>query len=104
MLLLPEGVGAALYLICGAIFPVTVLPGYLEAISKAVPLTWWLEAMRRGLLGAGSVRSFSWATDAQVMGILVLTTLLWVGLAAAIFGLAERRARWLGILDQESGF
>lgn len=101
---MPEGVGAALYLLCGAIFPVSVLPQFLQVVSKTVPLTWWLEAMRRGLLGPESVRSFSWATDAQVMGILVLTTLVWVGLAAAIFGLADRRARWLGILDQESAF
>lgn len=101
---MPEGVGAALYLICGAIFPVTVLPGYLEAISKAVPLTWWLEAMRRGLLGANSARSFPWASDGQVLAILILETIVWVSLTAVLFGLAERRARWLGILDQESGF
>src|SRR5256712_1916135 len=47
----PEGVGAALYLVCGGIFPVTVLPPILPALSRAIPLTSGLEATRPGLLG-----------------------------------------------------
>src|SRR2546428_4287396 len=53
---MPEGVGAALYLVCGAIFPVTVLTPILQALSAAIPLTWWLAAMRRGLLGPPVLR------------------------------------------------
>lgn len=101
---MPEGVGAALYLVSGAIFPVTVLPGALRSLAQAFPLTWWLEAMRRGLLGEGAVRSFPWAGDAQVLLYQVAVTAIWVAAAAAAFTAAERRARRLGVLDQESAY
>ena len=99
---MPEGVGAALYLVCGAIFPVTVLPPILQALSGAIPLTWWLEAMRRGLLGPAVVRSLPHLADGQVLVGLGLLTVLWVAAALAVFTLAERRARQLGILDRET--
>jgi len=99
---MPEGVGAALYLVCGAIFPVTVLPPILQALSGAIPLTWWLEAMRRGLLGPAVVRSLPYFADGQVLGFLAMLTVLWVAAALIAFTFAERRARQLGILDRES--
>ncbi|HET6947216.1 MAG TPA: ABC transporter permease [bacterium] len=101
---MPEGVGAGLYLVSGAIFPVTTLPGPLQTLSQVFPLTWWLEAMRRGLLGPLSVRSFAWAGDAQVLAYEVVVTAVWIIVATFIFGIAERRARQLGILDQESAY
>ncbi len=101
---MPEAVGAALYLLCGAIFPVTVLPRIVQIVSKAIPLTWWLEAMRRGLLGPGAVRSFPWASDAYVLGTLIALTAAAIVVASLIFGAMEQRARRLGILDRESAF
>lgn len=101
---MPEGVGAALYLVCGAIFPVTVLPGVLQAAARGIPLTWWLEAMRRGLLGAGAVRSFAGIPDGQVLATLAGITAMWVVVATVTFTVADRRARQLGILDQESAY
>src|SRR5947209_4576554 len=99
---MPEGVGAALYLVCGAIFPVTVLPPALQALSQAIPLTWWLEAMRRGLLGPAVVRSLPHLPDPTVLGFLAMLTALWVAAALVAFTFAERRARQLGILDRET--
>ncbi len=101
---MPEGVGAALYLVCGAVFPVTVLPPVLQGVAKAIPLTWWLEAMRRGLLGTGAVRSFPWASDLEVLAILTVLTGIAVAIASLVFGFSEQRARRLGILDRESSF
>jgi ABC-2 type transport system permease protein len=101
---MPEGVGAALYLVCGAIFPVTTLPQWLHPLAAAFPLTWWLEAMRRGLLGPQTVKSFPWADTGQVLLYQIVVTVAWVVLAALVFGAAEKRARQLGILDQESAY
>jgi len=101
---MPEAVGAALYLLCGAVFPIAVLPRFLQPVAQAIPLTWWLEGMRRGLLGSGALRSFAWATDVQVLLLLALTTAVWLAIGLAIFTAAERRARELGILDRESAF
>ena len=101
---LPEAVSASLYLVSGAVFPVGVLPGFLQGVARVFPLTWWLEAVRRGLLGPGARVSFPALSDAEVLGWLALTTAVTVALAAAVFGAAERRARTLGLLDRESGF
>ena len=101
---MPEGVGAALYLVSGAIFPVTILPGILQSVAQIFPLTWWLEAMRRGLLGPDAVKSFPWAGDVQVLTYELLVTLAWIGAATVIFRIAEHRARQLGVLDQETAF
>src|SRR2546425_6189659 len=93
---MPEGVGAALSLVCGAIFPVTVLPPILQALSAAIPLTWWLEAMRRGLLGPAGVRSLPHLADGQVLVGLGLLTVLWVAAALSGFSRGRRRGRGPG--------
>lgn len=101
---MPEAVGAALYLVCGAIFPVTTLPRLLHPVAAAFPLTWWLEAMRRGLLGAETLKSFPWADAGRVLFWQAVVTLAWIVLAAVVYTVAEQRARQLGVLDQESAY
>jgi ABC-2 type transport system permease protein len=101
---LPEAVSAALYLISGAIFPPTLLPGPLQAVAATVPLTWWLEALRRGLLGRGARVSYPALTNVRVLLILLGLTVAWGVAASLLFALADRRARQLGILDRETGF
>ena len=102
---LPEAVAGALYLVCGAIFPVTTLPAWLQPVATAIPLTWWLEAMRRGLAGsAATVRSMPWATDGEVMRWLAISTVVTAVSGRVLFALAERRARNLGVLDVQTGF
>jgi len=60
--------------------------------------------MRRGLLGAGGLRSFPWASDLQVLAIFAAVTAVWVAGGVLVFSYAEQRARTLGILDRESGY
>lgn len=100
---MPEGVGAALYLLCGAIFPIGVPPGFLRPLAQALPLTWWLEAMRRRLLGKNVVPSSPWASDGFILAILFGLTVLCT-LSATISRLGEHRAHVLGILDRETGY
>ncbi|HEY3237947.1 MAG TPA: ABC transporter permease [Acidimicrobiia bacterium] len=101
---IPEAISASLYLVSGAIFPVDILPGPLRVVSEAMPLTWWLEALRRGLLPAGARVSFPALAQGEVLGLLAVSTTVSLVLALIIFTWAERRARRLGILDRESGF
>ena len=48
-----EAVSGAMYLFTGAIFPLDVLPVWLRWIGFLFPVTYWLEAARRALLGSG---------------------------------------------------
>jgi ABC-2 type transport system permease protein len=101
---MPEAVGAALYLVSGALFPVPVLPEPLRQVASALPVSWWLEALRRVWLPANTPRSFPWASDFQVLGTVVLLAAVLAACALLAFGLSERRARQLGILDRETGY
>src|SRR4030067_2901414 len=44
---LTEGMAGVFYLIAGAIYPIDVLPGWLQALGQAFPLTYWIELIRR---------------------------------------------------------
>lgn len=99
---LPEAVTAALYLVSGAIFPVSVLPGPMRAVALSLPQTWWLEAMRRGFLGPGAVRSIPGHSDLAVLGVLAVLAGAFLLAGLRVFALAERRARTLGILDSDT--
>jgi ABC-2 type transport system permease protein len=101
---LPEAIALALYLVCGAIFPVHVLPAVLEKVASVMPMTWWLDAMRSALLGPRALTSFPWASDWERLGILALLTVVFVIGGAFIFSVSETHARRKGILDQESMF
>jgi ABC-2 type transport system permease protein len=99
-----EGLAVALYLLCGVIFPVDLLPHGLREVGLALPFTYWYEALRRFLLGHGaSARLESWS-DATLLAALGLTTLVFVILSRWGCGAFERRARRLGRLDQGTLF
>jgi ABC-2 type transport system permease protein len=99
----PEAIAGALYLVSGAIFPVDVLPSFIQPIAYAMPTTWWLEASRRGLLGHGSPGVIGEIPDALVMLFLIVSTAVVVPLSLAAFAWFMRRARQAGLLDMVTG-
>ncbi len=48
---LSEGIAGLVYFLSGVVFPLSILPGWLQAIGLALPTTYWLEGMRRALTG-----------------------------------------------------
>ena len=111
----PEAVAGALFLVVGAVFPLAVLPAVAQVIGLLVPLTWWMEGVRRALIpdaatsvgGTGSVWSEATgmvAPDtAWVLGALLVTTALSTLLAVACYRWSEHRARERGAFDQTTG-
>ena len=96
-----DAVAGALYLFSGAIFPLEVLPAFLRPVGYAIPITYWLELLRRALVGsvAQAFPTLAHFDNAQLMGILIGLTLVF-GLASAIgFRWCERRAQALGLID-----
>lgn len=88
-------VQGVLLLASGVYYPVSVLPGPLQALASVNPLTYTLEGMRAALIagrGAGAV----WPELAP----LVLMGFVLVPLGLAVFGWAERRAKRLGLLKR----
>ena len=100
---LSEGVAGTLFLLCGAIFPIGVLPSWVQPLARALPLTYWLEALRRAFfVGAPSFSLPDLATG-EVLLALVLSTTVFIALAYLVFAFAEHRAREQGLIDMVSG-
>jgi ABC-2 type transport system permease protein len=100
---LSEGVAGLLFLLSGAVFPIDTLPVWLRPLSLALPPTYWLEAMRRALLGPAALHSplAAWGHDRLSLALVASTLALSV-CALLFFRWSERRAWYLGRYDQTS--
>lgn len=96
-----EAVGGALFLFSGAIFPLEVLPVWLRPVGYALPVTYWLEMLRRVLVGsvAQTFPTFAHWSNGQLMAMLTAMTVASVLLGLVVFTLCERRAHREGLLD-----
>jgi ABC-2 type transport system permease protein len=99
-----EGSTLALYLLCGVIFPIDLLPVPLRAVSLALPFTWWYEALRRFLVGQGTHGMMQRFSDTQTLAGLLVVTVAFAAVARWGYFAFERRARELGRLDQTTLF
>lgn len=82
-------------LLGGVYYSTAVIPGWIQALSGLVPLTYALRATRMLLLGGASVSAVSG-------DVVILALIGAVGLAvgSVVFGLALRHARAAGTLSQ----
>ncbi len=98
---LGEAVAGALYLFTGAIFPLEVLPSFLRPVGYILPVTYWLELVRRSLVGqvAQAFPTLAGYTNLQLVGILLALTAVMSVLAVVVFRWCEGRARERGLID-----
>jgi ABC-2 type transport system permease protein len=104
--LVGEGVAAALYLFCGAVFPIHVLPVFLRPVGYAMPVTYWLELVRRSLIRdiAQEFPTLASLSDHQLLAILVSSTAVLGGVAAATFRHCDYLARERGLIDRTTNY
>ncbi|MBE2269859.1 MAG: ABC transporter permease, partial [Anaerolinea sp.] len=99
-------VAGGLFIFSGAIFPLDVLPAWLQPVGFAFPVAYWLEVTRRALLGVNAPRfpTFTGFSDWGLIGVLaVMTVILWV-VSSVFYRWALYKAKDLGLLDYESNF
>jgi ABC-2 type transport system permease protein len=101
-----DAVAGALYLFSGAIFPLDVLPIWLRPIGFMMPLAYWLELLRRSLVGdiAEAFPTFMQLSDLQLFEILVAMTLAFGVLAVVVFRWCDHRAREKGLIDMVTNY
>jgi ABC-2 type transport system permease protein len=101
-----DAAAAALYLFSGAIFPITILPAFLQPIGFILPMTYWLELLRRALLGSGAAAfpTFAAFSNWQLFGILAAQTAAFGLIAVFAFRYFDRVAREKGLIDVTSNF
>jgi len=82
-------------LFCGITYPLAILPGWMQAISKWLPQTYIIHAMRSAALSTEGFNGI--AHDLQM---LVLFGAFWLVMGFALFNWMERRARQTGAIGQ----
>lgn len=101
---LGEAVAGSLYLFSGAIFPIDVLPKLLRPLGFAMPVTYWLELLRRSLIGPSpEVKTFARVSDLSVAGILISLTVVLSVISLAVFYTCDKSARERGYIDRTTG-
>jgi ABC-2 type transport system permease protein len=103
---LGEAVAGALYLFSGAIFPLEVLPPAIRWIGYVIPITYWLELIRRALVGevADAFPTLASLSNEQILGILIGLTIVFGVLSFFVFRWAENQARERGLIDMVTNY
>jgi ABC-2 type transport system permease protein len=99
-----EGLTGVFYLLCGAVFPVQVLPHWAQAVSLALPFTYWLELIRRIMTGRPFAGPLVGTSDAGLWLILIASTAAISVTALLAFSLCERTARARGLIDWKTNY
>ncbi|MCL5037714.1 MAG: ABC transporter permease [Chloroflexi bacterium] len=95
-----EAVNSILYLLCGVIFPLSMLPGVLKKFAQILPFTHWLELARRALLPPLSLDNGFTGISTPLLLLIFMTGLAVLSLTAwGTFHYIEGRARRKGLLD-----
>jgi ABC-2 type transport system permease protein len=106
---LSEGVAGVVYFLSGVVFPLNVLPTWLQYVGQCLPTTYWLEGMRRAIAGPApdgsplAATPLSGYTNGELAGLLLATT---VGLVLAsqwFYRWSLRRAWRNGKLEETTG-
>jgi ABC-2 type transport system permease protein len=103
---LSEGIAGIAYLLSGVVFPLKALPEWVQPISLILPTTYWLEGMRRSLMGPLPSQLGSPLTDwsnGKLALILLATTVGLVVIAQLFWRWSERRAWRNGKLEENTG-
>lgn len=99
-------VASGLFLFTGAIFPLEVLPAWLRPVGYALPITYWLELVRRALVGnvALAFPTFSNLTNNHLILILIGTSLITGLISIFLFERLNNRAREKGLIDISTNY
>jgi ABC-2 type transport system permease protein len=103
---LAEGVSSVLFLFSGAIYPLEVLPAWLRPVGFAIPITYWLELMRRSLVGnvAQAFPTLAAFSNLELLGILVGLSIVFGVASIFVFRACDRRARERGLIDRTTNY
>lgn len=104
--LVGDAVASSMFLFSGAIFPLSFLPAFLRPIGYILPVTYWLELIRRSLLGEPSQAfpTFSNFSNLVLLLILGAFTLLLGLVSSRIFSTCDKKAREKGLIDRTSNY
>ncbi|MCK5547595.1 MAG: ABC transporter permease [Thermoplasmata archaeon] len=98
-----EALAGFFYLFCGVIFPISVLPGWGQSIAMALPTTYWLELVRRSMIGYGDP-TLAGMDFSSILIILIVSTIVFLLFSILIFKMGEHIAKKNGLLDMTTAY
>ncbi|MCU0859543.1 MAG: ABC transporter permease [Thermoplasmata archaeon] len=109
-----EGVAGVFAVFSGVLFPLTILPSWMHPFSKVLPMTYWMEAVRRGLMPETmSELDSSYGYDVTglasydnmfVSAVLLLSVAVFFVFSFGLFRYADIVARRKGKIDWTSAY
>ncbi len=101
-----EGVAGALFLFSGAVFPLEILPAWIRPVGYVMPVTYWLEVMRRAILGQPLQASpvLSVMSDGQLFAVMLGLSALFAVVALGAFRYCDHLARERGLIDWTTNY
>lgn len=100
-----EGIAGIFYLFCGIVFPVAILPTWGIAFAKLIPITYWLDIIRRTLgVGDGVDSVLSGTGMGTSFLILIVSTIVFGLFSVGIFKLGDHLARKKGLIDMTTAY
>jgi ABC-2 type transport system permease protein len=99
-------VASGLFLFTGAVFPLEVLPAWLRPVGYALPITYWLELIRRSLVGniASAFPTFSSMSNFDLILVLIVTSFIASMIAIFLFNKCDHTARERGLIDMSTNY
>jgi len=101
-----EAAAGALFTFSGAVFPIDVLPAFLRPVGYMMPITYWLELIRRSLVGgvAQTFPTLAAFSNLQLLGILAALSAVFGIISFYSFRICDRLARERGLIDQTTNY
>jgi ABC-2 type transport system permease protein len=101
-----EATAGALYIFSGAIFPLDVLPEWLRPVGYFMPTTYWLELLRRSLVGdvAQAFPTLANFSNMEILGVLLALSVFFGTVSIYVFRWCDARARELGLIDRTTNY
>lgn len=101
---LNEGLSGLFYLLSGAVFPIQILPKWIQGISLVLPFTYWLELIRRIVTGKSYAAPLLGTSNAGLWLVLCLSTIGIALVAMLWFRWCEGVARSRGLIDWKTNY
>ena len=109
-----EGLAGVFYVMSGVVFPITILPSWAQTISKFLPVTYWMEVVRRAVvpeamdgLAASSgydVTGMGGMSDLTLMVLLLVSAGVFFVMSIGVFRVADNIARKQGKVDWTTAY
>jgi ABC-2 type transport system permease protein len=103
---LGDVVASTMFIFCGVIFPMNQLPRGLDKVGYFLPISYWLELIRRAFIGKVSEAfpTFVNLSNLQLFLIMLGLSIVFGALGFWIFKLCDHRARERGLIDWSTSY